>query len=112
MVRLFPFCRSSFLYNTFFCFFALSLDWSSQIGCDIRLSDTHFKHTKTVLVLSAHLARADRAPVVIQYPDLPVVLYFSIVRAVARAVLAVWTPAVKTSVHVEAHCVIRTGVPP
>lgn len=83
----------------------------------MRLSVTDLNHTKMVLVLhcrvfSAHPAGADRAPVVIQYPDLPVVLNFPIVCTVARAVLAVWTPAVKTTIHVEAHGVISTCVPP
>ncbi len=61
---------------------------------------------------SAHLTRADRAPVVIQHPNLPVVFHLPVMGAVARAVPTVRTAAVITSVHVKAHGVISTAVPP
>lgn len=60
----------------------------------------------------AHLTRADRAPVVIQHPDLPVVFHLPVVGAVSRAVPTVRTAAVVTSVHIKAHGVISTAVPP
>lgn len=84
-----------------------------------RKTETEYKTNFSVFlwlqlpsVPLAHLTRADRAPVVIQHPDLPVVFHLPFVGAVSRAVPPVRTAAVVTSVHVKAHGVVGTAVPP
>lgn len=58
------------------------------------------------------LAGAHGAPVVLQHPDLPAVLDFSIVHTVPRAVLSVGTATIISTVQVEADGVVGAAVPP
>lgn len=70
-----------------------------------------FFHSVNYLLVVIYLTGADGAPVLIQHPNLPVVLHLSIMKTVACAVFPVRTPAVIASVHVKAHRVVSTAVP-
>lgn len=59
-----------------------------------------------------NLAGAHRAPVVLQHPDLAVVFDLPIVHTVPGAVLPVGTPAIISTIQVEANGVVGTAVPP
>lgn len=61
---------------------------------------------------STYLAGAHRAPIVVQHPDLPTVLDLVVMDTVAGAVMPVGAPTVISSLQVEAHRVVGTGVPP
>lgn len=80
---------------------------AQHIHCGI-LTITHHPSTHH----QPRLTGADRAPVVIQHPNLPVVFHLPVMGAVTRAVPTVRTAAVITSVNVKAHGVISTAVPP
>ena len=65
----------------------------------------------SVLML-AYLAGADRAPIVLQDPNLPIVFDLAFIDTVSCAVLPMWTPTVIATIQVKTNGVIGTAVPP
>lgn len=72
----------------------------------LTVTDHPSAHYKSILT-GAH-----RAPVILQHPDLTVVLNFSIMDAVPGAVLSVRTSAIVSTIQVKANGIIGTAVPP
>lgn len=99
----------------FFCSATRTPEKAAKTGISLesRHSSLHPYHhlAESASSISTDLARADRASVILQHPNLTIVLDFVFMDTVSCAVLAMGTSTVIPTIQVKANSVIGTAMP-